>query len=61
MKIRFDDPGTAQGFAEGLGAPDEFDVVATYKDCVVEILGLDDHPMMRDILECAATCGGKQC
>lgn len=57
-RFRFPDPEIARGFADGLEDPDGFDVVASVEGCDVEILGLDDQPMIKDIGRCARDAGG---
>ena len=56
-KFKFANPDTAQGFSDGLADPEGFDVYATVEGDVLELLGVDDHPMMKEIERLAIEAG----
>lgn len=57
MRFEFPNHDLALGFADGLADPDGLDVYASVDGNVLEILGLDDHPMMVQIEEQARELG----
>lgn len=55
MRFRCLDKDQAEGFADGLAAPDELDVYASIEGNVIEILGVDDHPVIAPEIRRMAT------
>lgn len=58
MRFKFPNADVAAGFADGIGNPEELDVVASAEGDEIEILGLDDDTQMVASLTAAAESAG---
>jgi hypothetical protein len=58
MKLQFNNPDIAWGYARGLGDPDGLDLIANSEGCIVDIPGCDaDSDIGKDIIRVAANLG----